>query len=145
MRNVLPVALLLAVACAGTNTAQRPAHIAPPGLEAAIVNEVFFGSGNTAPATVEVKVTNTANEPVTVTRIEVDSAGMAEWGLQRQSRVFREVIEPGATKPITFFANAVTNTSRRTEPLSFNVRVEFEGGGTRWQQFLRVISTIAPR
>ena len=145
MRNVLPVALLLALACSGANTAQRPAHIPPPGIEAEVVNEIFFGSGNSAPATVEVRVTNTATEPVTVTRIEVDSGGMAEWGLLRQSRVFRDVIDPGATKPITFFATAVTNTSRRTEPLSFNVRVEFEGGGTRWQQFLRVISTIAPR
>jgi hypothetical protein len=145
----LPALLILTfvVLGCGANTAQRPANVPPPDLDAELVNDVFFGSGTTAPATIEVRVKNNAPQPITVRRIEVQSPGMTEWGLMRQSRVFREVVEAGTTKPITFFGTAQTVTTRRNEPLSFDVIVDFESGPeppARWQQRLHVISTRPP-
>ena len=138
------VLLVLAVACSGASSARRPSRIPAPTVTAALTHTVFFGSSSTAPATIEVRVTNNASEPVIVRRIEIDSAGMASWGLQRQSRPYREVVAPGETRPITFFATAVRVTSRPQEPLHFNVRTEFEAEGTRWQQYLRVMSGNSP-
>ena len=69
---------------------------------------------------------------------------MVQWGLLRQVQSYREVVQPGTTKAINFFATAVTTTSRRNEPLNYNVRVQFEAGDASWQQFLRVISTTPP-
>lgn len=149
MRSLPLLTLLAAVlACSGANSGQRPATVAAPDLEAELTHEVFFGSNRTAPATIEVRVKNNATVPITVRRIDVQSAGQTEWGLVRQSRVFREVVEPGATKPITFFGTAETATSVRNEPLSFEVVVEFESGPeppARWQHRLNVISTVPPR
>jgi hypothetical protein len=143
----LLLAFVFVVAC-GTSPTQRPANVPLADLEAELVNDVFFGTGSTAPATIEVRVKNNAAQPITVRRIEVSSAGMTEWGLVRQNRVFREVIEAGATKPITFFGTAQTITTRRNEPLSFDVVVDLETGPeppSRWQQRLHVLSTRPPR
>ena len=149
MRSLpLLLAVALALACGTTNTGQRPANVAAPDLNAELTHEVFFGSGTTAPATIEVQVTNKADVPITVRRIDVQSPGMTEWGLVRQSRVFKEVVQPGETKPITFFGTAETITRVRTEPLSFDVIVEIEAGPeppSRWQQRLHVVSMRSPR
>lgn len=142
------LAFFFLLACGTSNIAQRPANVAPPDLEAQLVNEVYFGSGTTAPATIEVRVRNNASIPITVLRIEVESPGMNEWGLIRQARVAHEVIEPGTTKSINVFATARTLTSHRSEPLSFDVKVQFASGPeprTHWQQRLRVVSVTSPR
>ena len=143
-RFVLPALLLLAIACGSANTANRPPGVTQPDIDLEIANEIFFGSGSTAPATIDVRITNTSPQPITVRRIDVESPSMTEWGLPRQSRVYNEVIAPGETKPITFFATARTITSRRSEPLSYQARVEFEAAGQRWQEFVRVVSTRPP-
>ena len=144
----LPLLAFLFLACGTSNIAQRPANVAPPDLDAQLVNEVYFGRGTTAPATIEVRVRNNASIPITVLRIEVQSPGMNEWGLLRETRVAHEVIEPGATKSINVFATARTLTSNRTEPLSFEVKVQFASGPepqAHWQQRLRVVSIVSPR
>lgn len=143
-RFALLTLLFIAIACSG-NKATRPAHIAAPDIDVAIMNEIFFGSGRTAPATIEVRVKNLATVPITVRRIDIGSRTMTEWGLVRQSRGYSEVIAPGETKPITFFATAETLTRTRSEPLSYETRVEFEAEGARWQQFLHSVGTVAPR
>jgi len=142
-RLFLPALLILALACAG-NMARRPAGVTPPEIDVNLANEVFFGSSATAPATIDIRVTNTSSQPITIRRIDVESPGMTEWGLPRQSRVYNEVVAPGETKPITFFATARTTTSRRSEPLSYQARVEFEAAGQRWQEFVRVVGTRSP-
>lgn len=143
-RFALLTLLFLALACSG-NKATRPAHIAAPDINVAVMNEIFFGSGSTAPVTIEVRIKNLATVPVTVRRIEIGSRTMTEWGLVRQSRMYKEEVPPGETKAITFFATAETITRNRSEPLSYETRVEFEAGGSRWQQFLHSVGTVAPR
>lgn len=142
-RFLLPSLLLLGLACAG-NTASRPPGIVQPEIEVNLANEVFFGSSSTAPATIDIRVTNTSPQPITVRRIDVESPGMTEWGLPKQSHVYNETIAPGETRPITFFATARTITSRRSEPLSYQTRIEFEAAGQRWQEFVRVFGTRPP-
>ena len=134
-----------AVACASSNTAQRPAHISRPDITAELASDVFFGGGSSAPATIDITVKNTSSEPITVRRIEVDSPDMTEWGIMRQSRSYGEVIEPGATKAITFFGTATTIVTARNEPLTFRTTVEFEtAGGVHWREQLTMISTRPP-
>lgn len=142
-RFVLPTLLLIALACSG-NMAQRPAGVTQPEIDVNLANEVYFGSSSTAPATIDIRVTNTSSQPITIRRIDVESPGMTEWGIPRQSRVYNEVVAPGETRPITFFATARTITSRRSEPLSYQTRVEFEAAGQRWQEFVRVVGTRSP-
>ena len=142
-RFVLPAALLLTLACSG-NTVQRPAGVTPPEINLNIANEIFFGSGSAAPATIDIRVTNTSPHPITVRRVDVDSPGMTEWGIPRQSHVYNDTVAPGETSRLTFFATARTVTSRRSEPLSYRARVELEALGSRWYEMVNVVSTRPP-
>jgi hypothetical protein len=131
----------MALACASS---QRPEHIAAPQVSAGLAHEVFFGSSDSAPATIAVRIRNNADVAIMVTSVEVDSAGNLEWGLLRQTRMFRAAIEPKTVKDLSFDATAVRLVERRREPLSFNVRVQFEAEGKHWQQFVRVMGANAP-
>lgn len=122
-------------ACGGTGTS-RPPSIPRPDLDAQLLHEIFFGSQNTAPGTVEVRVQNRATVPIAVRRIELDSPGMGQWGLFRTQRYLNETIEPGQTKPILVVVTAYTNVRRPSEPLQIRAIVEFEAGGTRWREIL---------
>jgi hypothetical protein len=140
--SVTSLLLVLAMSC-GT-ASQRPATIPRPGIETNLAHEIYFGSAQSAPATVMVRVTNSAPVPIMVTSIEVDSSGMNEWGLLRQTRMFRASIEPNTSKELAVDATAVTLVSRRREPLTFNVRVQFESEGKHWQEFTRVMFNSPP-
>ena len=136
MRRSLSFLLLLSLACTSTRI-QRPASIPQPGLEAQLLHEVFFGSANSAPAPIELNITNRAAVPIVVRRVEIDSPGMGQYTLQRTVRDFRETIAPGETKALTMFATAIAQTTRRpTEPLQLRVIFEFEYEKTRWREIL---------
>lgn len=123
----------LIVAC-GSASSGRPAGIAAPEVRAGIAGTIFFGSGSTAPANIDVEVTNVANVPITLRRVEVDSPGMGTYGIQRASRIVRETIAPGETKRVTVFATAVTTVRNPSEPLTIRVIAEFEAGKDRWRE-----------
>jgi hypothetical protein len=124
---------LLALACASGSNG-RPAGIAAPEINADLSGTVFFGSGNTAPANIDVEVTNVANVPITLRRVEIDSPGMGTYGLQRSSRIVREIIAPGETRRVTVFATAVTTVRNPSEPLTIRAITEFESGKDRWRE-----------
>jgi hypothetical protein len=125
--------VLSTMACASGGSG-RPATIAQPEVRAALSGTVFFGSGNTAPANIDVSVTNTATVPIVLRRVEVDSPGMGTYALVRTSRTFRENIGPGETKNVTVFATAVTNVRSPSEPLTLRVIADFESGKDRWRE-----------
>ena len=136
MHRMLSVLLLLSLACA-TTPIKRPANVPPPEIDAALVNQLFFGSNTTAPATIDVRVRNRATVPITVRRIELDSPGMGQYTLARISRMYREVVPPGEEKSITVFATAVAQTTPRpTEPLTIRAIVELESQGQIWREIL---------
>lgn len=134
--NALKMVLitLLVIGCASTDS-QRPREIAQPDVRVRLVNPLFFGSGTTAPATLEVTITNRANVPIKLRRLEIDSLGMVEYALFPHARDFNETIEPGETKTLTVFATARTGIARLTpsEPLSVRVIADFMAGGKRFR------------
>ena len=125
--------VLFTMAC-GSGGSGRPAGIAQPEMRAALNGTVFFGSGNTAPANIDVSVTNRATVPIVLRRIEVDSPGMATYRLVRTARTVRENLAPGETKSVTVFATAVTNVRNPSEPLTLRVITDFENGKDRWRE-----------
>lgn len=130
---VVAVASLFAIACGSTSSA-RPAGVSAPALQSDLVGTVFFGSGNTAPANIDVSITNTASVPITLLRVEVDSPGMATYRIQRTVRQVRENLAPGETKRVTVFATAITNVSNPSEPLTLRTVADFEVGKDRWRE-----------
>lgn len=130
---VVLAAALLAIAC-GTTGSSRPATISAPEVRADLVGTVFFGSGNTAPANIDVHITNTASVPITLLRLEVDSPGMATYRIQRTVRQVRENLGPGETKRVTIFATAITNVRNPSEPLTLRTIADFEAGKDRWRE-----------
>ena len=124
---------LFAVACSSAGSA-RPANIAAPDLRAMVSGSVFYGSGTTAPVTIDVFITNRATVPIVLRRLEVDSPGMATHGLIRTARTMRENIAPGETKSVSVFATSVTNVQNPSEPLQIRVIADFENGKDRWRE-----------
>ncbi|HEX6097199.1 MAG TPA: hypothetical protein VF432_12800 [Thermoanaerobaculia bacterium] len=137
MRRMLSFLLLLSLAaCAGSSTkAGRPANMPQPDIAAQLVNPLFFGSTNSAPATLEIRVLNRGQAPLVVRRVELDSPGMGQYSLLRYARQYNETVPPGETKALTAFATAVAQTTRRpTEPLTIRAIVELQSEGTIWRE-----------
>lgn len=135
-RNI-PLLLILTVtlaACASSNTAQRPEDVAQPAIDIRLTSPIFFGAGTTAPVTLDIDVTNRAKVPLTLRRVELDSPGMVQYELYRQTRTFRETIEPGETKPVTIFATAVRRSRYPSEPLTVRAILELEAAGKVWRE-----------
>jgi hypothetical protein len=130
---VVAMAAFFALAC-GSASSSRPAGIAAPEVHSDLAGTVFFGSGNTAPANIDVTVTNTASVPIVLLRVEVDSPGMATYRIQRTMRQFRENLAPGETKRVTVFATAITNVRNPSEPLTIRTIADFEAGKERWRE-----------
>ena len=130
---VVAVAALFAIACGSTGSS-RPAGITAPEVRADLVGTIFFGSGNTAPANIDVTITNTASVPITLLRVEVDSPGMGTYRIQRTVRQVRENLAPGETKRVTVFATAITNVRNPSEPLTIRTIADFEAGKDRWRE-----------
>jgi hypothetical protein len=128
----LPVFFTLACASGGGNS--RPSGVAAPEIRAEIAGSVFFGSGNTAPANVDVYATNQASVPIVLRRVQVDSPGMATYTLVRTTRDVRQTIAPGATERVTVFSTAVTEVRNPSEPLTIRVIADFELGKDRWRE-----------
>lgn len=136
MRRASSFLLLLVVAC-GTAQSTRPASIPQPDLDAHLVSPLFFGSGTTAPATIEVEVTNRADVPIEVIRVALDSPGMGQYTLGAARRDFKETLAPHESKKLTVFATAYAQTTRRPdEPLVIRAIVEFKAGTTYWREIL---------
>jgi len=133
MRRFSSLIILLLIAC-GSGSSGRPATVAKPDMRAELAHDVFFGSGSTAPATIDITVLNRATVPITLRRVEVSSPGMAEYGIHSTSRDFRETIQPGETKSVAVFATAETTVRNPTEPLTIRAVVDFEVEGKIWRE-----------
>jgi len=133
MRRFMLFPIVFLLAC-GSTGGTRPKSIPKPDLAADLTHDVFFGSGSTAPASIEVRARNRGSVPIELRRVELSSHGMIEWGIIPISHDFREVIGPGETKSVTVFATAETSVRRPTEPLTIRAIIEFEAGGVRWRE-----------
>ena len=134
MRRFSFLALVLVMACGTGGGSARPASVAQPEVRAELAHDVFFGSGTTAPATIDVTVLNRANVPIMLRRVEVSSPGMAQYGIYTTFRDFRETIQPGETKSVPVFATAVTTVRNPNEPLTIRAIADFEAAGKVWRE-----------
>jgi hypothetical protein len=145
MRKTLSFLLLLlplGLACA-SGKVTRPEGMPAPDITAQLVNPLFFGSGTTAAANIEIRVTNRGNAPLVVRRIELESPGMSQFTLGRYVREHNETVPPGETKAITAFATAYAQTTRRpTEPLTIRAIVQLQSGGKSWREIAILRQTM---
>lgn len=128
----LPLLLLLAIACASKPSPFRPA------VDVEQRGELFFGSNNTSPLSIEVLITNTASAPIEVRRVRVQSGqAMVQYGIYAQERFVREVIPAGETRTVRIATTAYTERSRlvATEPLTLRLMIDFRISG---KQYLEV-------
>jgi hypothetical protein len=128
-------AMLLTMAC-GSAGSSRPATVAKPDMNVELAHDLFFGSGATAPATIDVTVLNRATVPILLRRVELSSPGMVQYGIYPITRQFHETIQPGETKTVAVFATAQTSVRRPTEPLTLRAIVDFEASGKVWREML---------
>jgi hypothetical protein len=135
MRSIPTTALLLLlIGCA--SAANRPETIAQPQISLRPHGTIFFGSGDTASATLVFDITNRASVPLTVRDIEVSSPGMTQYTLQTRRQTFRDEIPPGGTKDYTVFTTAVTRVSSPNEPLTVRAVVTFEAAGATFREIV---------
>jgi hypothetical protein len=131
-RPLLPLLLLLAVACASAN---RPSTPGRPEIGVRQLGSLFFGSGSTSPITFEVGIRNVAAEPIKIVRVRLEaSPSMAQYTTYPVERVFNETLAPGETKAVSLVATARTLTRNPTEPLSMRAFIDYESGGTRHRE-----------
>ena len=138
MQRTIGVSLiLLTLACssAGTN---RPAGVAAPTIVVNQVSPIFFGSGTSAPVSLEIYVKNNATVPIRVREVEIRSPGMSQFTLLRTTKLFGETIPPGETRTLSLMATAVREQTRfrAEEPLSIVANVRLEANG---QQFREIV------
>lgn len=135
MRRAAALLLLLAAACS-TARSTRPPSIPKPSLDVALINQLFFGSGGEADATIEVTVGNRGSVPITIRRVEVSSPGMLEYELVPIAKEFHQTIAPGETKAVRVLTTARTDSSRQIEPLMLRAVLQIEGGGSTWREIV---------
>jgi hypothetical protein len=125
---------LALIACGSTKPMSTSGGRAAVGV--ALVSQVFFGSGTTAPANLDVVVENRSAHPIVVRNIRAQSSGMVQWGIYPVQRNFNETLNPGEAKSFPLFATAVARYARMTpnEPLNVRAVVDFQSEGRRYQE-----------
>ena len=128
MRRLLSLLIFVLIAVLpGCGTAStRPAAVARPEIDVRLAGTPYFGSSSTAPATIEVEVVNTANVPVIVRRIEIDSPGMAQYQVVRTTKIVRETIAPGQARVIPVTVTLVRAARNLSEPLTLRAFIDFQ-------------------
>src|SRR5712692_4250320 len=111
-RLLILLALFTVVSCRSTASSQRPPGMPQPGITVDLVAPIFFGSGYTAPANLQVSITNGGNVPLRVREIQIESQAMGTYALYPVRRLLNETIAPGETKTVSIVATAYTNVSR---------------------------------
>ena len=127
--------LISTAAC--SSGATRPANVPRPDMAVNPVGSVFFGSGNTAPITLEVAVRNNGTTPLRVLDVEIASPGMATYTIQTVRRTFHETIAPGETKRLNVNTYATTRVSNPNEPLSLRTVITFDSNGQRFREIVQ--------
>ena len=137
-RFVIPTLILAFVAAGcGSTGSSRPAGVAEPDINTELVGTVFFGSGQTAPVTLEVSIRNNATVPINIRQIEIQAPGMTTYTIRPVRRLVNEQVAAGDTRTINVFSQAYTTVRDPAEPLSLRTTVHFEANGVRWREIVQ--------
>lgn len=142
----LAAALLVLAACGtgSTGTTGRPQNIPRPDIHVELANNIFWGSSSTANVNVDVIVTNRADQPITVRRVEVSSPNTTQYRLRTGLRDFKDIVAPGETKTLPITTLAERFVQRPSDPLTLRAIVDIEAAGSRWREIVTVISNRSP-
>ena len=100
---LISIAILLAAACGTTNNmktkiADPEVHLVQTSAQPAIAEHVTGG----VPIAFALSVTNHADIPITLKRVNVQSMGSGGYNIGPTSRPFNVAIAPGATEQVEF-------------------------------------------
>ncbi|HEX8617317.1 MAG TPA: hypothetical protein VF911_07015 [Thermoanaerobaculia bacterium] len=137
MRRFAVCSLLFLLAGCASSRSERPAGVAQPDIGTEAVGSVFFGSGSSAPITLEVAVRNNAQTAIAIREVEISAPGMTTYTIRPVRRPFNEVIAAGDTRSVTLFTTAYTTVRDPSEPLTLRTIVTFEANGQRWREFVQ--------
>lgn len=141
MRSSITILLVsLLVACSSSGT--RPAGVAAADVSVRLAAPLFFGSGRTSAAALDVNITNRANVPVTLRRIHIYTPGMVQYTLRPLDRPYNDTLAPGETKTYHLTTEAITSTPALTptEPLNVRVELDFEATGKRYREIFNIVN-----
>ena len=98
----------------------------------------LFGSGDEAPVSINIQVTNNAAMPLRIREVEITSPGMMQYSVPRVSKLFNETVAPGETRVVGMVASAIARQARvdRYEPLSLRAVIRIEGGGKDFREIV---------
>lgn len=131
MRRLLPVLLLLAVACA-SSPSQNPYR---PSVTIEQLNGMNFGASNSSPITIEVQIRNVATQPILVRTIRLEGGLTQQYQIKGDQRAVQETIAPGETRPVRLQIVAVSQQGRIQDPEPLNLRgfITYNVGGQQFQ------------
>ena len=134
------VLVVVSASCSSVGSGNRPDEIAQPSINVARRGAMFFGSGDTAPVTLDVEIRNNADVALTVRQIELSSPGMVQYALDRVTRHYGDTLAPGASQTFRIGTTAYTDRTRlnATEPLNVRAIVDFEHDGRRFREIYLV-------
>jgi hypothetical protein len=133
---VLFLAAFLIAGCSSAGST-RPANVAQPDINTEVAGTVFFGSGQTAPVTLEVSIRNNATTAIRARQIEITAPGMTTYTIRAVRRIVNEDIAAGDTRTITLFTQAYTTVRDPAEPLTIRTIVYFEANGAKWRELVQ--------
>ena len=133
MRKALLFAFVFAACASGT---QRPATITQPEILLEPATPIFFGSGTSTAASLNLSIANTATVPLTIVKVRIETSGAADYNLQTYDRSYRDTLGPGQMKviPIVTQAFAAYAGVRPSEPMSVRVFVYFESAAGNFRE-----------
>jgi len=128
-KMILSAAMVVLAACASNNNAK--VDIAQPDVEVqqlsntpAVAQHVTGGLS----VNLGVAVTNKADIPITLKRINVQSVGTGGYNVPPNSRPFDKVIQPGGTEQVEFWVggNADPSVAGVNGAVALRIRAEFD-------------------
>lgn len=129
MSRFLGTALLLA-ACA--SAPQNPFR---PSVRLEQLGPMSFGATTAPLIPIEVQVTNTANEPLTIRTVRIEGGLSQQYAVTPAERVVTEVVAPGATRGVRLTVTAVSRQGRISDPEPLTLRgfVTYTVAGRQYQ------------
>ena len=131
---LLCLAVFLALSCASAPDTNPPIEVA-----ARVAGPLFFGSGISSPANIDVQITNKSAEVITVRTIRLSSPGMLEYGIRSAEKIVQQDLAAGETRVFNVPATAIASTTTQpTEPLTIRADLYLVSNGKPYHQFINI-------